>query len=98
MHFKVVNSSLANKTLFAEASYVVERFGLKAANDFLKNVEELINLLQKDPFLFKNYKNDIYKVVVVKQITMFYAVEVDQIEILLFWNTNRNPAVLKNML
>ena len=98
MHFKIVNSPLANKTLFNEATYVVNNFGLKAANDFLKKVEELINLLQKDPYVFQNYKNDIYKVVVVKQITMYYAIEMNVIEILLFWNTNQNPDDLSKML
>jgi uncharacterized membrane protein len=98
MRFRAINSPLANKTLFTEASYVVEKFGLKAANDFLIKVEGLINLLQKDPFVFQNYKNNIYKVVVVKQITMFYTVEGNVIEVLLFWNTSKNPTDLKNML
>lgn len=98
MSYKVLNSSLALKTLYAEVLYVKTKFGLKAANDFLSKVEELIILLQKDPYVFQKYNENTFKVVIVKQVTMYYAVYENTIEILLFWNTNQNPIKLKNML
>lgn len=98
MNFKIENSSLAQKTLSDEVNYVLEEFGLKSANDFILKVEGVIEILQRDPYIFQKYKSDTFKVVIVKQVTMYYTIELKTVSILLFWNTNRNPIDLSKML
>ena len=98
MSFKIEISLLAQRTLQNEVDYVVEKFGLKYANEFILKTERVIEILQNDPYIFQKYKNDVFKVVIVKQVTMYYAVDLKTVSILLFWNTNRNPIDLNKLL
>ena len=55
--------------------------------NFLDKVDELIDLLTKKNLTFKptDYKNT-FQVLVVKQITLYYRFENNNIELLRFWN------------
>jgi hypothetical protein len=64
--------------------------------NFMDKVDELTDLLVKENVIFKPtaYKNT-YHVPVVKQITLYYRFENNNIELLRFWNNYQNPSKLK---
>ena len=55
--------------------------------NFIDKTDELINLLEKGNVIFKptEYK-DTFQVPVVKQITLYYSVINNKVELLRFWN------------
>jgi hypothetical protein len=73
--------------------YLEREWTLKEVYDFMDKTDELIDLLEKGNVTFKptDYKNT-YQVPVVKQITLYYSVINDKIELLRFWNNYQDLA------
>lgn len=67
--------------------YLEREWTLKEVYDFMDKTDELIDLLEKGNVTFKptDYKNT-YQIPVVKQITLYYNVINNKIELLRFWN------------
>ena len=67
--------------------YLEREWSLKEVYNFMDKVEGLINLIYQENVTFKPtaYKNT-FQVPVVKQITLYYRFENNNIELLRFWN------------
>ncbi len=67
--------------------YLEREWSLKEVYNFMDKVEGLINLISQENVTFKPtaYKNT-FQVPVVKQITLYYRFENNNIELLRFWN------------
>jgi hypothetical protein len=67
--------------------YLEREWTLKEVYNFMDKVDELIDLLTKNNVVFKPtlYKNT-FQVPVLKQITLYYSLENNKIELLRFWN------------
>ena len=60
-----------------------------------KRPEEVIKYINDNPSLYVySKKGDAYKCVVVKQVSLFYSVKNNYIELLVFWDNRQNPARL----
>jgi len=94
MLYKVRNTSLAKKTLVNNIDYLLKEFGEKQVDVFLNKVDDVTKLLETDPYVFQKYNTDTYKILIVKQITMYYSVNLKNVHILLFWNNYKNPKTL----
>jgi hypothetical protein len=67
-------------------------------NQFLDRVDDVIQKIKQNPFLFPlyEYQNNIRKAIINKSIILYYRIVDDTtIELLTFWNTNRNPKDLR---
>ena len=73
--------------------YLEREWTLKEVYDFMDKTDELIDLLEKGNVTFKptDYKNT-YQIPVVKQITLYYNVINNKIELLRFWNNYQDLA------
>ena len=62
---------------------------------FNKKTNEVLSSLLQENVVFKstNYKN-IFEVIVIKQITLFYEVKEENIILLRFWNNYQDPKKL----
>jgi hypothetical protein len=100
MVYKIVHSSLAEKTFVQNISNLEEDWTIKEIKNFIIKTSEVINLLKSNPYVFPKWEfnSSIHKVVLVKQITLFYTIHGDTIQIHLFWNNYRNPENLKELL
>lgn len=80
-------SELAKNDYWNNIKYLEEEWSLSEVYNFMDKVDELILLLTKENIYFKptSYKNT-FQVPVVKQITLYYRVENNTIELLRFWN------------
>ena len=67
--------------------YLEREWTIIEVYNFMDKVDELIDLLTKENLTFKptDYKNT-FQVPVVKQINLYYRIENNTIELLLFWN------------
>ena len=82
---------------FSENIYYLEKeWTEKEVIRFNKKIEETLEKLSRENILFKptEYKN-VFQIVIIKQITLFYEVKGDDIFLLRFWNNYQNPDKLR---
>ena len=80
-------SELAKIDYWKNIEYLEKEWTLNEVNSFMDKVNEIIELLSKNNVAFKPslYKNT-FQVTVLKQITLYYRIENNKIELLRFWN------------
>jgi plasmid stabilization system protein ParE len=100
MGYKIIYSNLATKTIDDNLNYLINNWSIKSSAKFLDKVDKTIVLLLENPefYPFWNTSNNIRKAIIVKQITLFYKVKENTIEILLFWNNYQNPEKLLKLI
>ena len=83
----VVWSELAKADYWNNIKYLESDWTSKEVSNFLNKVDEVIELLRKGNVVFKPtiYKST-YQVVIYKQITLYYRISDNCIELLRFWN------------
>ena len=84
---KIEWTLLAKKDYWQNIEYLERQWSEKVVENFIFKVEETINLLSNKNvvFLKTDYK-DVYKFVMIKQITLFYYIDSDVLYLLRFWN------------
>ncbi len=100
MGYNVIITTTAKKSFQQNVIYIKENWTNKEVKHFILKTESIINLLKKSPKTFqkREHSSSVRKVLVVKQITLFYRIKNKSVEILLFWNNYKNPDYLKNVL
>lgn len=80
-------SELAKIDYWKNIEYLEREWTLNEVYIFMDKVNEIIELLSKNNVAFKPslYKNT-FQVTVLKQITLYYRIENNKIELLRFWN------------
>lgn len=84
----VVWSPQAQKDYWQNIDYLEKKWTFQDVLNFIEKVDNTINLLLKNKiqFIATNYKN-VNKIVITKQITLYYRINYNTIELLRFWNT-----------
>lgn len=99
MVYKIKYSNLAIMTLNQNALFLNSNWSERSVIKFIKKVDKIVLLIVNNPEIFPKWRgSSIRKVVIVKQITMFYEIKEDTINILLFWNNYQNPNNLIDLL
>ncbi len=80
-------AELAKIDYWSNIEYLEKEWSLAEVYNFMDKVDEIIEKLTKENLSFKPtlYKNT-FQVTVVKQITLYYRFENNNIELLRFWN------------
>lgn len=78
-------------------SYLRNEWNEKVIQDFIENTEATLILIEKNPLLFPavNKKKIFRKCLIVKQISLYYKIKKDRIDLISFWNNYQNPKKLK---
>jgi hypothetical protein len=97
--FKIYWKSLAEITFSQEMIFILSKWNQKEVDKFAFLVDENLSRMVQNPFIGQPIKS-IYKVVISKQTTLYYKViESDKtIELLVFWNNQKNPSDLIKLL
>ena len=97
--FKIYWKSLAENTFSQEMIFILSKWNQKEVDKFAFLVDENLSRIVQNPFIGQPIKS-IYKVVISKQTTLYYKViESDKtIELLVFWNNQKNPSDLIKLL
>ncbi|WP_298509510.1 hypothetical protein [uncultured Kordia sp.] len=91
----------AKHSYFDELDFIKSKWTSKEVNAFVALVNEFIENLSCGIIEGKKYStNNIHSLVISKQTTLFYRIYPNQnsIALLLFWNNQKNPEVLKKAL
>jgi len=93
---EVVWTIRASKTYLQIIDYLSIEFGDAVVSDFVTTVHHKIELIASNPFLFRksSSQKNIYITVIHKRVTLAYRYKPvrKRIELLIFWNTRRNPS------
>jgi plasmid stabilization system protein ParE len=92
----IIWTDLAIDDVSENIYYLEKEWTEKEVIRFNKKIEETLEKLSRENLLFKptEYKN-VFQIVIVKQITLFYEVKGDDIFLLRFWNNYQNPDKLR---
>jgi hypothetical protein len=84
----VIWSPQAKKDYWQNIDYLEAEWTFQDVINFIDKVDNIIHLLLKNniEFISTNYKN-VNKVVITKQITLYYRMNFKSVELLRFWNT-----------
>ena len=83
----IIWSSQAKKDYWQNIDYLEAEWTFQDVINFIEKVERTIDLLSMKnvEFISTNYRN-VNQVVITKQITLYYRIESDKLELLRFWN------------
>lgn len=89
-------NKLSRLDYYQNISYLLQNWSEKEAQNFIDKVWEIENLLAKGNIDFQDTeRKNIKRCVIDKHVSLFYRLtETNNIELLRFWNNNRN---LKNL-
>ena len=84
----VIWSPQSRKDYWQNIEYLEAEWTFQDVENFIEKIDDTILLLLKNniKFISSNYKN-VDKVVITKQITLYYRTNKNAIELLRFWNT-----------
>ncbi len=92
---KIIWTESAINDVSNNIDYLEKEWTEKEIIRFNKKINEVLSSLLQENVVFKStkYKN-IFEVVVIKQITLFYEVKAENIILLRFWNNYQDPKKL----
>lgn len=81
---------------WSNIEYLKEEWSEKEVFAFIDNVDYTIKLLERNNVFFSKtqYKN-VFKIVVVKQISLYYSIDKSTISLLRFWNNYQDLSEFK---
>lgn len=94
--YSVIWSPASRLTYYKILEYLAENWTIKEIEAFVGRTEEVINHICDNHLLYPySAESDTYKCVVVKQVSLFYRVKSDNIELLVFWDNRQDPSKLR---
>lgn len=98
--YNIVASPLANSTYLQNIEFLETHWTAKEVVSFITKVSDVITILKVNPQTFKKWEKDasIYKITIVKQITLYYQITKKNVELLLFFNNLQDPNKLSELL
>lgn len=89
--------TLASKNdYWKNIEYLENHWSEKEVLNFINEIEYSLNLLAKEIVLFiKSDHPNVYKMVIIKQITLYYSIENQTIYLLRFWNNYQDLSNFK---
>jgi plasmid stabilization system protein ParE len=81
----------AKRDYWQNIEYLEAEWTFQDVINFMEKVERTIDLLSMKnvQFISTNYRNG-NRVVITKQITLYYKIDSERLELLRFWNTNQD--------
>lgn len=98
MSARIFWTSEAEKTFQENLQYLSKEWDANVITNFLDRVDEAILLIGSNPRLYQyhNLNENIRRCVIHERIVLFYKIVNDEeIHLLTFWNTSKDPATVK---
>jgi hypothetical protein len=98
MSYQIITTAESELTFYENLDYLAKEWDDKVTDHFIDRVDNVIQKIKQNPFLFPphGYENNVRKAIINKRIILYYRIIDDAIiELLVFWNTARDPNDLK---
>lgn len=92
MKRKIIWSDEAVSDYSSNIDYLLDKWSLKEAQEFVDNAAQVINILEKHPeaFPLSDYKK-VRKALICKQISLLYKIQKIDVILLRFWDNRQKP-------
>ena len=92
MSYNIIWSEPAKQNYQENIEYLLDYWHEKQVQSFIQEVESHLTTISNNPksFALTKYRN-VRSVPVIKQITLFYRLNGNSIELIRFWNNYQNP-------
>jgi hypothetical protein len=94
MSYTIFWSGEAEHSYQAILEYLEEKWTLREIERFITRTEEVIGYLKKNPLLYQRIKNNTYKAILNRQVSLFYKIDGENIYLQFFWDNRQNPSKL----
>lgn len=97
MVFSIVFSDRASDELTSVLKYIEDQWSLRISNEFTKLFNEKIVSIQSNPFLYPSFRNkkNVRRCVISKQVSLYYRIKSDEVQIITLFDNRRDPDNLK---
>jgi len=97
---KIVWTQKADHSFNDIVDFLLNRWTVEEATNFIDEVEHTIELISENPEMFKlsTYDNQSREAFITKHTTMFYRILSDVVEIEYFWGNFKNPEEIQQLL
>ncbi|MFI5159693.1 MAG: type II toxin-antitoxin system RelE/ParE family toxin [Sphingobacteriales bacterium] len=93
MILEIIFTDDASEMLLSITNFIASKWGEKQAEKFLTKVYRTVDLISKQPYLFKAsvIEENVRIGIVSKQTSFFYEIQDSKIIILFFWDNRQDP-------
>lgn len=96
MPYDIVWSPTARRSYFSILGYLDDNWTRRELTNFAKKTLKTLDLIADNPSLFQYSKeSDTFRCVVVKQVSLYYRLKDNRIELITFWDNRKDPDSLK---
>ena len=89
---KIIWTPQAEKTFTLVLEYLQRDWTTKEIKKFISATDKTIGYISKNPEMFrKSIKADIHEALITKHNLVLYKIKKETIDLLVFWDTRRNP-------
>jgi plasmid stabilization system protein ParE len=89
-------SDTAEKDFKENIDFLFLKWNDEVVKDFTFETERVLKIIMEQPKAFQSHKKrNVHFVPITKQITLYYDIKKNEIVLLRFWNTLRNPKTIK---
>lgn len=95
MSYSVTWSPTARISYNHILEYLDEKWTIKEIEAFINRTEEVVSFICNNPLLYPySRESDTHRCVLLKQVSLFYRIKTNYIELLVFWDNRQDPAKL----
>ncbi|MFI5162982.1 MAG: type II toxin-antitoxin system RelE/ParE family toxin [Sphingobacteriales bacterium] len=95
MAYTIIWSPKARLTYYQILDYLDEKWTLREIENFIDRTEEALTHISQNPLLYQySAQSKVYRCVIVKQVSLFYKIKSDRVELLRFWDNRQDPSKL----
>lgn len=100
MVYKIIHSPIAKRSFQQNIAYLEKEWTEKEIKNFISKTSEVVSILKITPHVFPEWEFNakIRRVVLLKQISLFYEIGDKEVFIHLFWNNYQDPEKIKSLL
>jgi len=97
MNLEIFWTSEAKKSLSEIIYYLEKEWPVTIVTTFINRIDEVLDTISKNYSLYPKVdkQKNIYRCVVVTQVSLYYRIKANQIELITFWDNRQNPELLK---
>jgi plasmid stabilization system protein ParE len=96
MRYEIKWSPEAERTYKIVLEYLLEKWTERELVNFINRTDEVIHYIAQNPrqYIYSK-KKQVYRAVLTKHMSLYYRLEQETIELLLFWDNRKDTASLK---
>lgn len=93
MAYREAWTTRAHRDYEAIIEYLLKEWSVKEAKDFINDVEKQMAYVKKYPYMFQesSIKAGVRRIVIREQVSLYYRIQTDVIEVLTIFDTRQSP-------